>query len=193
MKTLCKYWPLFRSAPCPCTNSCWRLQLSTPPSGETAHSLEDSVASVDGEKEPLEKTREGRVTLLEREERTTQRGNLGCSLRSKRLFIVGRMRIMRENLNHKYREGEWWGSGRETLGAHLRVLSGCTVWGVAGEKSAMVSCARAWEALRCWIKEHGRREQQSLVWGLPNGRSSTVTCDIKLNGCDKMLHCFCLQ
>ena len=74
MKTLCKYWPLFGSVPCPSTNSCWqRLQLSTPRSEETAHSLEESVASVDGEKEPLAKTREGRVTLQEREERTTQR------------------------------------------------------------------------------------------------------------------------
>ena len=87
--------------------------------------------------------------MQEREERTTQRGNLGCSLRSQRLFIVGRLRIKRENLNHKYGEGEWWGRDRETLGAHLRVLSGCTVWGVAGEKSGMVACARAWETLQC--------------------------------------------
>lgn len=41
------------------------------------------------------------------------------------------------------------GRDRETLGAHLRVLCGCAVWGVAGEKSGMVACARAWEALRC--------------------------------------------
>ena len=50
--------------------------------------------------------------MQEREERTTQRGNLGCSLRSQRLFIVGRMRIKRENLNHKYGEGSG-GAGTE--------------------------------------------------------------------------------
>ena len=42
---------------------------ASPRFGETAHSLEEPVASVDGEKEQLTKTREGRVTLLGTEER----------------------------------------------------------------------------------------------------------------------------
>ena len=80
------------------------MPAASPRFGETAHSLEEPVASVDGEKEQLTKTREGRVTLLGTEEREQfiQRGNLGCGLRSQKLYIVGRKRIIRENLNHKY-------------------------------------------------------------------------------------------
>lgn len=105
------------------------MPTASPRFGETAHSLEEPVASVDGEKGQLTKTRGGRVTVLGTEEREqfTQRGSLGCGLRSQKPQVsVGRKRIMGENLNHKYTgvgTGRPWGP---ISGSCVAVLYG--VW-----------------------------------------------------------------
>ena len=125
---------------------------ASPRFGETAHSLEEPVASVDGEKEQLTKTREGRVTLLGTEERE-QFIQREFRLRPE---VSEAVHCREKEDNERKPQSQIQRSGdRETLEAHLRVLCGCTIWGMAGEKSGMVACARAWKALGCRIKECG--------------------------------------
>lgn len=63
---------------------------------------------------------------------------------------------MRGNLIHNY---GGWETGSHVWD-HIRVLCGCTLWGmvgVAGEKSRMVGCAGAWKVLGCYIEECGHK------------------------------------